>query len=52
MFPAIVILSSAHGSARGASGLCRVRGTFQAPETACEAFEPRSAEVARVVTDS
>lgn len=52
MFPAVVILSSVHGCARGESGVCGVRGTYQDPEPACDAFEWRSAEVAFSVTDA
>ena len=41
MFPAILILSSTYGSARGSNGVCLDRNTFQSPEPECEAFAPR-----------
>ncbi len=41
-FPGILVLSSCYGSARGDSGICRLRDTFQYPESACRHFEARS----------
>ncbi len=39
--PGIYILSSAWGSTRGNSGICRVTGRFQQPQPACAHFRPR-----------
>jgi hypothetical protein len=40
-FPALLILSSAHGESRGDQGLCRLHDTLVTPELTCDSFLAR-----------
>lgn len=50
LWPAILIVSSTYGAARGESGICAVRDTFQTPEASCDEFVPRGGRNDRVAS--